>query len=204
MRWNSANIQVIYSCEQGRLTVLCLLATLTAHTILNLEIVPIFIANGAFFTLDLRQSLIEISDVASMLFRYSRLLKTVSSCSLSRVRVSNRGWWPLNTSRGASNSSRRALNSRLRIGRRWSRLLIMPPMILCTSLLGDNSTANLAGLCRFHLMTIVSNVDIKLPKCPTWSFCRWRSFFIHYTCLTTRALVLPLLIRDQISIDTEE
>ena len=89
--WNSANIQVICSCEQGRLTVLYLLMTLTAHTILNLEIVPIFVANGAFFMLDLRQSLIEISDVVSMLFRYSRLLKTVPSYSLSRVRVLNRG-----------------------------------------------------------------------------------------------------------------
>ena len=82
---------MIYSCKQSRLTVLCPLATLTAHTILNLEIVPIFVANSAFFTLDLRQSLIEISDVAPMLFRYSRLLKTVPSYSLSRVRVLNRG-----------------------------------------------------------------------------------------------------------------
>ena len=68
--------------------------TLITHTILNLKIVPIFTAHSAFFTLDLRQSSIEISDVVSMLFRYNRLLKTVPSysCSLSRVRVQNRGW----------------------------------------------------------------------------------------------------------------
>ena len=70
--------------------------TLITHTIFNLKIVSIFIAHSAFFILNLRQSLIEINDVASMLFRYSRLLKTVSSCScscsLSRVEVQNKGW----------------------------------------------------------------------------------------------------------------
>ena len=113
MRQKKLNIQVIHNCEQRRSVALCLLMTLTTHAILNLKIVPIFIAHDAFFTLDLRQSLIEIDDVASMLFRYSRLLETVPSCScscsLSRVEVQNRGWWILNSSSRTLNSSSKTL-----------------------------------------------------------------------------------------------
>ena len=220
MRRKKPNIQVIRNCEQRRSVALCLLTTPTTHAILNLKIVPIFIAHGAFFTLDLRQSPIEIGDVAPMLFRYSRLLETVPSrscsCSLSRVGVQNRGWWIPNSSSGTPNSSSGTLNSSsgtpnsssgtpnrclcmlfrlLRIGWRWSRLLTMPSMIACTSLLGSSSTAISTDLCRFHLMTIVGNIEVKLPKCLACSFCRRWIAFICYTCTTMRALVLFLVTR---------
>ena len=79
----------------------------------------------------------------------------------------------------------------------------MPLVIPCMSLLYNSSTVILADLCRFHLMTIVNNIEIELPKCPVCSFCRWWIAFICYVCMITRALVLFLVTRDQISIDRE-
>ena len=71
----------------------------------------------------------------------------------------------------------------------------MPSIIVCTSLLSSSSTVISTDLCRFHLMMIVGNIEVKLLKCLVCSFCRWWIAFICYTCITTRALVLFLVIR---------
>ena len=52
-------------------------------------------------------------------------------------------------------------------------------------------------------MMIVSNIEIKLPKCPVYLFCRRWIAFICYIYMTTRVFVLFLVTRDQISIDRE-
>ena len=49
----------------------------------------------------------------------------------------------------------------------------MPLMIVCTSLLSSSSTVISMNLYRFHLITIVGNIEVKFLKCLMCSFCRW-------------------------------